>query len=51
MDLQYGAQYDTFRAELRDFLSAWPPTGEDGKRDFHTQEQRFREQATARGYL
>ena len=51
MDLQYGAQYDTFRAELRDFLSAWPPTGEDAKLDFHTQEQRFREQAIARGYL
>ena len=28
MDLTYGAEYETYRSELREFLGDWPPTGE-----------------------
>jgi len=32
MDLSYGAEYEAFRAQLREFLAAsWPPKGDDAQ--------------------
>jgi alkylation response protein AidB-like acyl-CoA dehydrogenase len=47
MDLEYGHEYDDFRAEVRSFLEAhWPPKGDRG-----AQAQAFRRAAIERGYL
>jgi alkylation response protein AidB-like acyl-CoA dehydrogenase len=52
MDLAYSAEYEAFRAEVRQFLSeSWPPAGEDGERPPVERAARFRERAVARGYL
>ena len=51
MDLQYGEEYETYRAELREFLSDWPPKGEMANQPFEVQERDFREKAIARGYI
>ena len=31
MDLSFGAEYDDFRAEVRDFLAGWPLSGDEAK--------------------
>ena len=51
MDLQYGAEYETYRQELRDFLATWPPTGDEAKLPREEQESLFRRRAIDRGYL
>jgi alkylation response protein AidB-like acyl-CoA dehydrogenase len=52
MDLSYGPEYESFRAEVRSFLEAhWPPKGEDAERPKAERVRRFREQAVAAGYL
>ncbi len=49
MDLEYGKEYDDFRAEVQAFLAAeWPPKGEG---DRQAQTLAFREKAVAKGYL
>ena len=49
MDLEYGKEYEDFRAEVRDFLSAhWPPA--EGA-DREAASQAFRAAAIERGYL
>jgi len=49
MDLEYGKEYEEFRAEVRGFLAHhWPP--EDGG-DRQRQRQDFRKAAIERGYL
>ena len=52
MDLSYGPEYESFRAEVRSFLEAhWPPKGADAERPKGERVRRFREQAVAAGYL
>jgi alkylation response protein AidB-like acyl-CoA dehydrogenase len=52
MDLSYGPEYESFRAEVRSFLEAhWPPKGADAERPKTERARRFREQAVAAGYL
>jgi alkylation response protein AidB-like acyl-CoA dehydrogenase len=52
MDLSYGEEYEVFRAELREWLAAnWPPTGEEAELPRAEGAARFRDRATARGYL
>ncbi len=52
MDLSYGAEYERFRAEVRDFLSAnWPLSGDEARLDRPAQRVLFRERAIECGYL
>ena len=51
MDLTYSDQYETFRAELREFLKAWPLSGDEAELSPEAQEQRFRERGIERGYV
>jgi alkylation response protein AidB-like acyl-CoA dehydrogenase len=51
MDLKYGEEYEVFRSELREFLSSWPPTGEEAELPLDEQELRFRERSIAAGYV
>ena len=51
MDLSFGPEYDSFRAELRRFLEGWPLTGEEAKRTPAEQEQIFRRRGIEHGYV
>jgi len=52
MDLSYGPEYEAFRAEVREFLAEnWPPRGEEAELPRRRGAARFRDKATARGYL
>ena len=52
MDLSYGAGYEAYRAQVRDFLAAsWPLSGDDAELDRPAQMVLFRERAIERGYL
>jgi alkylation response protein AidB-like acyl-CoA dehydrogenase len=52
MDLSYGAGYEAYRAQVRDFLaSSWPLSGDDAELDRPAQMVLFRERAIERGYL
>jgi alkylation response protein AidB-like acyl-CoA dehydrogenase len=52
MDLSYGREYEQLRAELRSFLeSNWPPKGEEAELPRKEGAARFRDKATAKGYL
>ncbi|MFQ5416694.1 MAG: acyl-CoA dehydrogenase family protein [Myxococcota bacterium] len=52
MDLSYGAEYEAFRAEVREFLEQnWPPKGEEARLPKAEGAARFRDRATAKGYL
>jgi alkylation response protein AidB-like acyl-CoA dehydrogenase len=52
MDLSYGEEYETYRAEVRAFLAAnWPPRGDLAKLPKKEAAARFRDLATERGYL
>ena len=52
MDLSYGAAYERFRSEVRDFLStSWPLAGDESRLDRPAQMLLFRERAIERGYL
>jgi len=49
MDLDYGKEYEAFRAEVRGFLEReWPPKNAG---DRHGQRQAFRKAAIERGYM
>ncbi len=51
MDLSYGAEYESFRAQLREFLAGWPLGGEEAALPLAEQERRFRNRGLERGYL
>ncbi len=52
MDLSYGAEYEAFREEVRDFLAAsWPLKGDEAELGVEEQQKLFRERATEKGYL
>jgi len=51
MDLRYGAAYEAFRNELREFLRGWPPTGDEALLPRREQEALFRQRGIDRGYV
>jgi alkylation response protein AidB-like acyl-CoA dehydrogenase len=51
MDLSYGAEYESFRAELREFLAGWPLRGAEAELPIEEQERRFRARGLERGYV
>ena len=52
MDLRHGAEYEDFRLEVREFLTAnWPPAGSEDRFPTKDQIAEFRDGATERGYL
>jgi alkylation response protein AidB-like acyl-CoA dehydrogenase len=51
MDLRYGDEYETFRAELRAFLEGWPLVGEEAGLPAEEQERIFRKRGIERGYV
>ena len=51
MDLQYGPEYEEFRAEVQAFLEGWPLSGEEAKLALDEQEQLFRQRGIERGYV
>jgi len=52
MDLSYGAEYEAFRMEVKNFLSEhWNETCPDGSRPNKGTRDAFREKAVERGYL
>jgi alkylation response protein AidB-like acyl-CoA dehydrogenase len=52
MDLSYSEEYERFRGEVQAFLKQhWPPQGEEAELSFEEKCARFRERATAAGYL
>jgi alkylation response protein AidB-like acyl-CoA dehydrogenase len=52
MDLSYGSEYEEFRVEVRAFLGEnWPPKGDEADLPRDEAKARFRDRATAAGYL
>jgi alkylation response protein AidB-like acyl-CoA dehydrogenase len=52
VDLRYGAEYDTFRGEVKAFLADhWPLKGDEAKQDLATQARTFRLRAIEAGFL
>ena len=52
MDLSYGPEYEKFREEVRDYLSAhWPLPGDEAKLGLGEQATTFRRRAIEAGYL
>jgi alkylation response protein AidB-like acyl-CoA dehydrogenase len=52
MDLSHGAEYEDFRLEVREFLTAsWPPEGCEDRLPTREEIALFRDLATDRGYL
>jgi alkylation response protein AidB-like acyl-CoA dehydrogenase len=52
VDLSYGTEYEGFRSEVREFLERnWPPKGEEAELPRKEGAARFRDKATAGGYL
>ncbi len=52
MDLSYGSEYEEFRSEVRAFLGEnWPPRGDEVELPRDEAKARFRDRATAAGYL
>jgi alkylation response protein AidB-like acyl-CoA dehydrogenase len=51
MDLSYGPEYESFRAELREFLSGWPLGGDEAGLPLAEQERIFRRRGIERGYV
>ncbi|MED5261200.1 MAG: acyl-CoA dehydrogenase family protein [Myxococcota bacterium] len=51
MDLQYGPEYDEFRAEVRAFLKGWPLTGGEADLPEEEQERLFRQRGIEAGYV
>ena len=50
MDLAYGPEYETFRAEVKAFLEgAWPPRGAGAELSRREQVAQFRREAIDRG--
>ena len=52
MDLSYGSEYEEFRKEVRAFLGEnWPPKDDEAELPRDEAKARFRDRATAVGYL
>jgi len=51
MDLRYGEKYESFRAELREFLCGWPLTGVEAELPQRERESLFRTRGIKRGYV
>ena len=52
MDLRFSQEYESFRGEVRAFLKKhWPLTGEEAELPPAEQAGRFRERATAAGFM
>ena len=51
MDLRYGAEYESFRAELRAFLAGWPLRGAEAQLPPAERERIFRQRGIERGYV
>jgi alkylation response protein AidB-like acyl-CoA dehydrogenase len=51
MDLSYGAEYEAFREEVREFLKGWPLSGEEAELPPAEQEALFRRRGIERGYV
>jgi alkylation response protein AidB-like acyl-CoA dehydrogenase len=49
--LEYGEKYETFRAELREFLAGWPLSGAEAALPMAEQEAIFRRRGVERGYV
>jgi len=51
VDLRYGAEYESFRAELRAFLAGWPLKGAEAALPPAEQQRIFRQRGIERGYV
>lgn len=51
MDLEYSAEHQAFREEVRAFLKGWPLTGAEAELPQDEQEQIFRKRGIERGYV
>src|SRR5262249_39558963 len=51
VDLRYGAEYESFRAELRAFLAGWPLRGAEAQLPRAEQERIFRQRGIEHGYV
>ena len=51
MDLEYSAEHEAFREEVRTFLKGWPLTGAEAELPIEEQEQVFRERGIEAGYV
>ena len=51
MDLEYSAEHQAFRAEVRQFLKGWPLTGSEAKLPQEEQEQLFRKRGIEAGFV
>jgi alkylation response protein AidB-like acyl-CoA dehydrogenase len=51
MDLSYGERYESFRRELREFLSGWPLRGAEAELPQAEQERKFRKRGIEAGYV
>ncbi len=51
MDLNFGPEYESFRAEVREFLAGWPLAGDEAKLPAARQEHLFRQRGVQEGYV
>ena len=51
MDLQYGPEYEEFRAEVQTFLEGWPLEGSEADLLEEEQERLFRQRGIEAGYV
>ena len=51
MDLEYSAEHQRFREEVRQFLKGWPLTGDEAKLPQDEQEQLFRKRGIDEGFV
>jgi len=51
MDLEYSAEHQAFREEVRTFLKGWPLTGDEAKLPQEEQQQLFRKRGIEQGYV
>ncbi len=51
MDLEYSAEHQAFREQVRTFLEGWPLTGDEAKLPQQEQEQIFRKRGIEQGYV
>ncbi len=51
MDLEYRAEYQAFRRELKKFLTGWPLAGAEAELPIEEQERIFRDRGVAAGYV
>ena len=51
MDLEYSAEHEAFREEVRTFLKGWPLTGDDANLPKEEQEKIFRRRGIDAGYV